>query len=814
MRAASKRRIAFVGAGAVVAVVIHLRGVLVVPSPVLAILAAWLVISVALNAVVKADWTNAQVWGAHTFGQFVDVLAALAVAHLLGATLWSAPLILALSMSLGGQVLPRTNAVFLGFVGSLGFAITLLAETRGVWPVTGPFATSPQPDQATAIGAIVIVSVAMLAIAAIQRTFLRQVAGMESRHARLLETAADIIATIDAEGRLLSVNRAFEDLLGWPRARVVGSKAIEFVDEPDRAIVQEQFNAVLRGETVKLDAHVGTLGQAFRVLGLTGAPILDERGRVVAVLGIARDVTEQRAEAVRLADSERQLRFLVQSMNETVCMFDAGARFTAVYGRWASEIPVAIGDMIGKTPADLLGEERGRVLVEQIQLALSGRTVEMEQDAKIAGTDRHFHLWFTPLRDDAGVTLGVTGVAYDITEQHRAEQERDVLSTRLEESRRIESIGRLVSGIAHEINNPLAAILTFAEQLRAEARTPVDAAALEGIHAQALRSRAIVRDLIAFVRPDQHRPVTAVRVAPFLDEIARSLSPHLTSLGVELTSMPHDDQVWVAGDAPGLEQAVTNLVLNAAQSAGTGGRVCLRSSSTDGVFSLVVEDFGPGIPAAAMPHLFEPFFTTKPVGQGTGLGLSVVMGIVQQHRGTVRAENRVGTDGPGARFIVELPRASAPATLPGPPARTTPVAAGPAPNGRGRVLLVDDEDAIRMSLRRFFTRRGWDVFDANSGGVALDILRRERADSFALVLCDLRMPGMGGAAVHAHIAKDFPGLLDRVVIVTGDVVSSDASAFLGTTSVRVLEKPFELRALGALADELLAQSRAGDEPAV
>ncbi len=134
----------------------------------------------------------------------------------------------------------------------------------------------------------------------------------------------------------------------------------------------------------------------------------------------------------------------------------------------------------------------------------------------------------------------------------------------------------------------------------------------------------------------------------------------------------------------------------------------------------------------------------------------------------------------------------------------------PAPaDVNARVLLVDDEDSIRVSLKRFFTRRGWQVSEARDGEAALSVLRSENADSFALVLCDLRMPGMGGAELYEQLKLEFPQLIKRLVLVSGDVVSTETATFVATTECAVLEKPFELRTLGTLADEKLSSMHQG-----
>jgi CheY-like chemotaxis protein len=221
-----------------------------------------------------------------------------------------------------------------------------------------------------------------------------------------------------------------------------------------------------------------------------------------------------------------------------------------------------------------------------------------------------------------------------------------------------------------------------------------------------------------------------------------------------------------------------------------------------------VEDDGPGIPNDVLPRLFEPFFTTKPVGAGTGLGLSVSLGIVEQHGGTLRAENRAGGQS-GARFVVELPAFDADPSLPDRDdavpmdQRETQIPSTSAP----RVLVVDDESPIRHALRRFFVKRNWLVDEAEDGGAALHAIQSApSSDHYALVISDLRMPGVSGIELHDRLAMAHPSMLDRVIFTTGDVVSAEAAEFVARTTCVVLEKPFEFSAL----DDMIRRAETED----
>jgi PAS domain S-box-containing protein len=411
-------------------------------------------------------------------------------------------------------------------------------------------------------------------------------------------------------------------------------------------------------------------------------------------------------------------------------------------------------------------------------------------------------------RDDRGEVWLWEGFAEDVTPLRAAEHA-------LRRSEKLAAVGQLISGVAHELNNPLSSIMHFAEDLLADERTPEDAEALVVIRDQARRSRAIVRDLLSFV---QQREVHAERLA--LAEVvvatARAMRPAAEESGVRL-QVAAGGEGSVLADRNGVEQIVTNLVGNALQAAGEGGEVWVRTEADAVSCRLIVEDTGPGIAPDVLPQIFDPFFTTKPIGEGTGLGLSVTLGIVEQLGGRIAVEPRDAVL-PGTRFTVTLPLA-APGALPRrwetparpaaaaraplmPPASpsviSSPVAAA-LPASRV-ALVIDDEPSIRAALRRYFARRGWLVEEAEDGAAAMSLIE-SHGERFRVVISDLRMPGFSGMELHDRLARERPALLRRVMFSTGDVASPDAASFVQRTACPVLQKPFELRML----DEVIAR---------
>ncbi|MGH7581511.1 MAG: ATP-binding protein [Gemmatimonadales bacterium] len=363
---------------------------------------------------------------------------------------------------------------------------------------------------------------------------------------------------------------------------------------------------------------------------------------------------------------------------------------------------------------------------------------------------------------------------------------------------RLSAIGRVASGVAHELNNPLSAVLHLAEDLRAEAARPAhEREALDTIADQARRCRTIVRDLLSFARRQGRRPEPAqahavlARSRSAAEALLRERRTHL-----EMRVAP--DMPEILTDASGLEQVLANLIINAIHAAGEGGRVRVEGARDGEGWRFTVEDSGPGIPPEVLPRIFEPFFTTKPEGQGTGLGLAVSLGIVQRQGGTLRVES--GGEGRGARFVVQIPPASAAAAEQVAPAPRAP-ASDAGNDGRPRVLVVDDERSIRLALGRYMRRNGWEVDEAEDGEAALGMLHAAPREGYDLVITDLRMPVLSGFEVHDWLAEHRSDLFARLVIATGDIASQPVREFLSRTPRPVLEKPFELSALGELLEE-------------
>ena len=390
-------------------------------------------------------------------------------------------------------------------------------------------------------------------------------------------------------------------------------------------------------------------------------------------------------------------------------------------------------------------------------------------------------------------------------EEERHQREKESTERMLLQSEKMASLGQVVAGVAHELNNPLASVLGYAELLSRREDLPASArASLETIVGEAERARRVVKNLLAFAR--EHAPERAT--ASLNEVVARTLALRENEMrvsGIETVRDLAADLPSTLADAHLLQQAFLNLVLNAEQAmrdARGRGRLTVRtrfrreggSLRPGPTLRVEFEDDGPGIPEASLRKVFEPFFTTKDVGKGTGLGLSLTHSIVEQHGGAVWVEN---VPGAGARFIIELPHLRPPEEEAAPAG----VAAAPRTGLRGRrVLVAEDEDSLREIVREVLEGEGCQVVEAADGRAALEQLA---AQTFDLVISDVKMPDVGGLEVYRRACGSNPALAGRFLFVTGDWVSDDTARFLQQTGCAHLEKPYNVDQLVRRLEELL-----------
>ncbi len=357
------------------------------------------------------------------------------------------------------------------------------------------------------------------------------------------------------------------------------------------------------------------------------------------------------------------------------------------------------------------------------------------------------------------------------------------LQEQLIQSEKMSAIGQLIAGVAHDLNNPLASVVGFADYLVEEGDPPESMRhPLQAIRQEAERAAAIVRNLLNFARKQEGQR-RAEPIGPILEATLALLRNQLMASKVEAALTVDPDLPEVDADANQIQQVFVNLVHNAAQimkASGVGEQVTIHATKwLDGV-AVTVEDDGPGVPDEIADHIFEPFFTTKAEGAGTGLGLSICQGIIREHGGRITYAPRAGG---GAAFRVELPA--------GAPAQAAQETTLPQ-TGELRVLVVDDEPHILHYMRATLEAWGHTVQVASDGAEGLT---QATSQPFDVIITDLRMPEPGGRELFEELRRDHPEIAERVVFATGDTVGGDTLTFLERTGRPHLRKPFTLAEL-------------------
>ena len=477
---------------------------------------------------------------------------------------------------------------------------------------------------------------------------------------------------------------------------------------------------------------------------------------------------------------ERRLVEMVAATPDTVVVGDAERNLALVNSAAERMLGYEAAALIGQPlrllfPDDLRNDGRGMLA----KLAAEGLVRDWQTYAVARDGERiPVSVSLGMLRGSGATPDGLVAIARDLRDRRRLEQQ-------LVQAERLSAVGGLVAGVAHELNNPLTTVLGFSELLLRSDLPGSKARDVHYIHQAAERCKRIVADLLSFARaPKSGRlPEDFNRL---VQRVLALMGYAMRGAGVTVKLSLDPSLHFVALDPHQIQQVLFNLLQNALQAMEHSERARWVEVSTERRDSMVrvrVADNGPGIPPEYLHRVFEPFFSTKDVGQGTGLGLSLAYSTVREHGGTIEARN---VPGAGAEFVVELPYVAQ-----APPREDHP-AEEPAAlmiAGRRHILVVDDEESVRRLLEVTLSQLGFTVNMAPDGVAALRLLERHTY-KYDIVLADVRMPGLGGAELYHHISEQAPDLARRVIFITGDTISPDTRAFLESTGLPTVVKPF------------------------
>lgn len=596
----------------------------------------------------------------------------------------------------------------------------------------------------------------------------------QSDEAALLDSLSDAVLATDASDSVTYANRAALELFRRERAKLLGEQLLNLFARDSRDAARFGQTAARDGLPQRYDA---VLSGDERIVSVSAAPLASGNGSVGTIL-TCRDVTEMRRAHHELARSEARYRHLFEDASDAIMTFDSLGRFTSVNDAGERISGYQREELIGRFFGPLLPLTELPRAVLEFRRALSGAPGQFESVVvRKDGQRRHITITYScPQRSREVLCL-----IRDATEEKQLQQQ-------LVQSEKMAAIGQLVSGVAHELNNPLASIAAFAQLMISDNNlTAEDHHAAEVISNEAKRAARIVHNLLTFAR--QHKAEkTFADINQVVENTLELRGYDLSVRGIDLVRSYAEPPPSTMVDAYQLQQVILNLVTNAEQAMSSieraRQRLTVRTRGEADTIRIEVEDTGPGIPPDGLERIFNPFYTTKPVGHGTGLGLSISLGIISEHGGRIWAEN---VPGGGAKFCIDLPRV-APAT-----GKAEAASAPTLAFTEGlRILVADDDASIRQALSRFLEREGHGVVAVDSGSAAMTVAR---AESFDAVLLDMRMPDVSGKQVFEQWQREQAELARRVVFLTGDIVSTDLQQFLASTGRPFLAKPFELDAV-------------------
>jgi two-component system, NtrC family, sensor kinase len=591
---------------------------------------------------------------------------------------------------------------------------------------------------------------------------------------------------LDPEIAGLSI-RLGEGLTGTVAERRKGMAVHNFQTSPyaHPAFVQgTAAHAAIAEPLLYHDRLVGVITMLLRDPGRTFSPA--DRETLTLFATQAAVAIQNAALFGEVAQAKTQWENTFDAAADMIALLDIDCRVLRVNPALARHLDMDLVAVRGRSVADLLaGWEGGPTGSGCARCIASGQA--MTEECNIPGTGEIFLHTYSPWRDAEDRVVGVVWISKDVTTQRQLQQQ-------LTHSEKMVAMGRLISGVAHELNNPLTAIFGNAQLLKLGAADEATRQRAEVLVSEAERAAKIVRNLLAFARPykPERRPL---HLPPLVEETLSLRSYELRVHNVQLQVDLPPELPPILADPHQIQQVLVNLLINAEHAVTGRSGACIQVSAqvaSDERVRLRVADNGAGIPLDVLGRIFEPFFTTKEDGKGTGLGLAICYAIVQEHGGRIRAGNR--PEG-GAWFEFELPaHTDAPAAA----SSETAQVAGPPPTRQKQILVADDEAAIGRVVAGALTMMGHQVDVVQDGALAVERLQEVNYD---LVFMDMKMPGFDGETIYDEVIAR-KAIRPEVIIMTGDTISKNTRSFLERTGLRCIEKPFNLEAIWDCVREL------------
>ena len=627
----------------------------------------------------------------------------------------------------------------------------------------------------------------------------------ERRFATLMELGADVVTLQQADGTIFYAAPSLTHVLGHAPPDWVGRRLADLVHEEDRPAVEQQRAAMLAAPGVPQPGRyrLRHKGGAWRWMEGTGLNLLDDP-EVAGLVFNQHDVTDRRATEEALRQSEQRFRALVENSEDSIQL--ATARGTLMYVSPSTErlFDRPAAEIVGRNVFELVHADDRERLTEQWQRCLDHPGSAIRGEFRLPRSERFVEAVRVNHLDDPGLKAVVT-ICREVTEKRR-------LETRVHQTQRLEAIGRLAGGIAHDFNNILSAIHGFASIVHGELPEPDPLRGdVQEILKAVERAANLTRQLLAFGRRQVLQP-KVIDVASYVRDLERMIR-RIVGEDIEIVVRVDESAVTAKADPGQLEQVLINLVVNARDAMPTGGRITIEAGnvtigdqdsresaelSPGNYVMLSVSDTGVGMSKKVQDHIFEPFFTTKESGQGSGLGLSTVFGIVKQSGGHIFVDSDPGH---GSTFKILFPASRERPTRVITSADLAPINL----TGVETILLVEDENAVRSFVARALRQQGYQVLDASNGGEAL-MIAEQHEGIIHLLLTDVIMPRVSGKQLAERLRSLRTDL--RVLYMSGYAEEIIAPHGVLEPGAAFIEKPLTAEALGRKVREVLDASAA------
>jgi len=637
---------------------------------------------------------------------------------------------------------------------------------------------------------------------------------------QFLEAVPDAILAVEPDGTIVQINSQTEAMFGYQRSELIGQRIEVLVPDSVRRAHREHRDAFAQAPKIRrmgagldlkgrrrdgsefdVEISLSPVATGNGTLVLSAIRDISDRKRIEAALRrahqeldrkTAQEIGAYRARMASIVDSSEDA-IIGKDLDGTIIAWNRGAE--KMYGYSPEEA-------IGKNIALLSSKENPNEIPHILARIRRGERIDHYESIRIAKNGRRLDvsISISPIREPGGTIVGASAIARDITDQKRAEGH-------LRQAQKMEAVGRLAGGVAHDFNNILGIVTACAELLRERVGAAGDAQQyIANIRKAVDRGTSLTRQLLAFTRKSTVQP-QLLDLNTRLHDAIKLIHP-LMGDDVEIVITARCPSAVIEIDPGYLDQIVLNLAVNARDAMPRGGKLILETSLIEGdaLFAeqhqpmkpgpyvmLAVSDTGVGMDSTVLPRIFEPFFTTKEVGKGTGLGLSTVYGIVQQSGGHIWVYSEPGR---GSTFKVYLPNAEAKLV----PA-TERAAEIPVVRRDGTTILLVEDDEIMLSLtRQLLVENGYFVLDAKNGETALEVLG-SHPGPVHLVLTDVVMRGMSGPELVAQVLTSHPGV--KIVFMSGYTGELIAQHGHRRNDIPLLEKPFSRLALLKVLDEAL-----------